>query len=102
MNRYIEANAIVKSFKDMAKEPWNQQTGTTWANAFGEAADLVDGCPTADVTEVKHGYWIYERQDDMFKCSKCGGYAVRNDYPYCMWCGTKMDLEEVKDNEISV
>ena len=39
----------------------------------------------------KTGHWIYKKHDDMFMCSCCEKYSVRNDYPYCHWCGAKME-----------
>lgn len=38
----------------------------------------------------KTGHWIYKKYDDMFMCSCCEKYSIRNDYPYCHWCGAKM------------
>lgn len=47
----------------------------------------------ADASTERHGRWNYETETEMFQCSVCKGMAVRNDYPYCHWCGTLMDLE---------
>ena len=41
--------------------------------------------------EAKTGHWIYKKYDDMFMCSCCEKYSIRNDYPYCHWCGAKME-----------
>ena len=41
----------------------------------------------------KTGHWIYKKYDDMFMCSSCEKYSIRNDYPYCHWCGAKMKQE---------
>ena len=41
--------------------------------------------------EAKAGHWIYKEYDDMFMCSCCEKYSIRNDYPYCHWCGAKME-----------
>jgi len=38
----------------------------------------------------KTGHWIYKKYDDMFMCSCCKKYSIRNNYPYCHWCGAKM------------
>ena len=43
-----------------------------------------------EAVEPKTGHWIYKKCDDMFMCSSCGKYSIRNDYPYCHWCGVKM------------
>lgn len=60
-----------------------------------DAVDSVDieAIPAADVQPVRHGRWMYETETEMFQCSVCGGMAVRNEYPYCHWCGARMDLE---------
>lgn len=41
--------------------------------------------------EAKTGQWIYKKYDDMFMCSCCEKYSIRNDYPYCHWCGARME-----------
>lgn len=41
--------------------------------------------------ETKTGRWIYKKYDDMFMCSCCEKYSIRNDYPYCHWCGAKIE-----------
>lgn len=41
--------------------------------------------------QEKTGHWIYKKYDDMFMCSCCEKYSIRNDYPYCHWCGAKME-----------
>ena len=41
--------------------------------------------------QEKIGHWIYKKYDDMFMCSCCEKYSIRNDYPYCHWCGAKME-----------
>ena len=53
--------------------------------------------PTADVVEVRHGFWIEKRNDVIgryFTCSICGKdenhhTAIRG--KYCWYCGAKMD-----------
>lgn len=47
---------------------------------------------------AKHGYWIFERESGMFKCSECGGRMVRNVFDYCPWCPAKMDGKESGDD----
>lgn len=60
--------------------------------------DFLDNIPTADVQEVKHGYWynVYMSSPSSFvgTCSEC---QRTNDIPppeqahYCTSCGAKMD-----------
>lgn len=54
------------------------------------AADIVAKQPAA---ERPKGEWIYEMETEMFQCSECKGMAVRNDYPFCHWCGAEMETE---------
>ena len=57
---------------------------------------------------VVHGKWVFSENDDMFYCTNCKNGSVRNDYPYCHWCGAKMDLLdddtkwEVTENGVKV
>lgn len=63
--------------------------------------DLIEKIPTADVQEVRHGYWTirYEGTYTRAKCycSVCGkpngigGIIENQKKPYCPNCGAKMD-----------
>lgn len=70
----------------------------------------IDRTPTADVTEIRHGYWFFAEYE-YFSCSECGEsyfngsdstaetrerLAEGNYYPYCPHCGAKMDAEPPK------
>lgn len=50
--RLIDGDALKDRFENLAYDDWNQGTGTTWANAFQEAADVVEDMPTIDAVEV--------------------------------------------------
>jgi hypothetical protein len=64
--------------------------------------------PTADVVEVKHGYWKDKfnrnRMATQSFCSVCGkhsgigGIESNRHKPYCSNCGAKMDGERKCDN----
>lgn len=69
---------------------------------------IIDEQPTADVTEVKHGYWIdiplnvyndmygMNKHNKRIKCSVCT-YAMPYEYPrfhICPNCGAKMGKEQ--------
>ena len=60
---------------------------------FGQSRP--EWCPLKEqeAVEPKTGHWIYKKYDDMFMCSSCEKYSIRNDYPYCHWCGAKMEKE---------
>mgnify|MGYP001086133498 CR=1 FL=1 len=59
--------------------------------------------PTADVTDVKHGKWIYVDGDvgyNVYRCSKCGEVISLDEekiYNYCPNCGAKMDGERKEE-----
>lgn len=69
----------------------------------------IQDIPTADVQEVKHGYWIITNKlqgneidgvwtERYLQCSECGYERrhswLRGEYPnYCEDCGYKMDKE---------
>ena len=59
-----------------------------WAKGL-EPSQYIEILPAADVTEVRHGRWIYH-DDGVFTCSECGN-AESNDSYYCRLCGAKMD-----------
>jgi hypothetical protein len=75
---------------------------------------VVEKTPTADVVEVKHGYWIesihketpiikdgrfFEKEHEVFCCSVCDVKIVglRN-MSFCPFCGAKMDGERKCNN----
>lgn len=73
-----------------------------------DETDLRDGmCPIHDLelAPVVHGHWIEELGDVIScRCSRCDhSYNLYEDdingYPYCAWCGAKMDESEESGNE---
>ena len=100
MPRYIDADALKKLLQNLAHDDWNQITCTTWAEAFEEVADMIDGTPTADVVERKIGKWIWmgEQGDSRFMCSVCKSkenvptiMGKPTVWEYCPNCGAEMD-----------
>lgn len=92
MSRYIDAEKLTDSIFD-----WDM----TIEDLYYSLCKLVDDVPTADVQEVKHGYWIPERDPDennriqCFHCSVCdddfhyiGAFVATK---YCPNCGARMD-----------
>ena len=86
MAEYIDRKALISTLNEN-KIPFNADINYFITNA-----------PTADVTEVVHGYWkwkeLYGEVGYMLVCSECEeseGACVRFDY--CPNCGAKMDLE---------
>lgn len=56
MTDLISRQAAIDMFQRMAYDDWSQGTGTTWANAFSEAADMIEDFPSAEPT--LYGYKI--------------------------------------------
>jgi len=52
MSRPIDADVLIGRFESLANDDWNKETGTTWANAFEESANMVDDAPTVDAVPV--------------------------------------------------
>ena len=56
MSRYIDADVVMEVLERSAKDPRNETTMTSWANAFQELINLLDDTlmpmATADVVEV--------------------------------------------------
>lgn len=89
MPEYIEKEALIKEMQ------------TSHKPTFAVIAEA----PTADVAEVKHGYWIYHL-DDLFpaestqECSICHeeeDITLCNDN-FCPNCGARMDGKESDEN----
>lgn len=92
MSRYIDAEKLTDSIFDQ---------DMTIEDLYYSLCKLVDDVPTADVQEVKHGYWIPERDPDensriqCYHCSICdddfhyiGAFIATK---YCPNCGARMD-----------
>lgn len=67
-------------------------------NAWYNFYETLESIPSADVVEVKHGYWEdtnLPKGDLGWKCSVCGYGVFRwNNNNYCPRCGARMDREE--------
>ena len=108
MSRYIDADKLSKNLTDMAKyqEPYKQST------ILG-VVSTIENTKTADVVEVRHGYWketiepLGAHKVDCVECSACGDswvldedfdYDLVNDFwNFCPTCGAKMDGERKND-----
>jgi hypothetical protein len=106
MAEYIEREALLKEVDDLKKSPWyNDDYGFGTRQARHDGVEcVVDLCikqaPTADVVEVVHGKWERVRKLNVavnpyqHTCGVCGKSYFdhnENNYPYCPYCGAKMD-----------
>ena len=82
MTKYIDAEKMLKEYEHGIYD-------TT------DLAEMLYYMPAADVEEVRHGYWVYEKGDCFPKCSVCGQYhGTLYEHYYCPVCGAKMSLGE--------
>ena len=83
MPRYIDAEKICYF--------WHQKAD----GGFSEGVTLqsmINEVPTADVEEVKHGYWEQMKAyKSLYVCSRCGDLFPDYKSDYCPSCGAKMD-----------
>ena len=99
MAEYIEREALIKHIQDVYCVGCNSYHGVRCrACGTGDAIDMIEDAPAADVAPVVHARWVHDgrRFDgavDWFHCSACkapesGVYVSK---PYCSNCGAKMD-----------
>jgi len=100
MARYINADNLINELSAACMPIYEKGiTGILGDNS--SIADIINEQPTADVQEVKRGYWISERDPDennriqCFHCSVCdddfhyiGAFVATK---YCPNCGARMD-----------
>lgn len=100
MSRYIDADNLINELSAACMPIYEKGiTGILGDNS--SIADIINEQPTADVQEVKRGYWISERDPDennriqCFHCSVCdddfhyiGAFVATK---YCPNCGARMD-----------
>lgn len=89
MARYIEAVNAAEIISDKL------------GIALSELVDVMATVPTADVQEVKRGYWKFNQHSKVvasFICSECqagfynfGNSKILSPTPYCPNCGARMD-----------
>lgn len=106
----IDRQVCIDMFQRMAYDDWNQGVNTTWANAFSEAADMIEDLPSVEAEPIRRGHWVYGEDDhgiDGYHCNKCGFFVPWDythkfinfieDYHYCPHCNARMD--EVEQDE---
>lgn len=101
MTKYIDADNLINELSAACMPIYEKGiTGILGDNS--SIADIINEQPTADVQEVKRGYWIPERDPDennriqCFHCSVCdddfhyiGAFVATK---YCPNCGAKCDI----------
>ena len=95
MDEFISREETIKRIKEVYCAGCNSYNGVRCrACGTGDAIDIIDDFPAADVDHVRHGRWIYDHWCE-FKCSVCGEFSNSKPYRgkenYCPNCGAKMD-----------
>ena len=95
MDEFISREETIKRIKEVYCAGCNSYNGVRCrACGTGDAIDIIDDFPAADVDRVRHGRWIYDHWCE-FKCSVCGEFSNSKPYRgkenYCPNCGAKRD-----------
>lgn len=99
MSRYIDAEKLKCSIDSETDSIFDWDM--TIEELYYNLCKLVDDEPTADVQEVKRGYWKFNQHSKVvasFRCSECqtrfynfGNSKILSPTPYCPNCGARMD-----------
>lgn len=97
MAEYIEREATIKRIKEVYCADCNSYNGVRCrACGTGDAIDMIEEAPAADVSPVVHSYWeqkITNDGENIGICHNCK-YPVSwfwEQAKYCLNCGAKMD-----------
>ena len=90
MDEYISREATIKRIKEVYCVGCNSYHGVRCrACGTGDAIDIIDDFPAADVAPVRNARWKRYGKN-LGECSECGEIvSVRSNY--CPNCGAKMD-----------
>lgn len=101
MAEFISREATIKRIREVYCVGCNSYNGVRCrACGTGDAIDIIEDAPAADVAPVVHGRWIYKGEYAV--CTECGGrsgtqYDGVEPIPlmtqFCPNCGAKMDGE---------
>ena len=97
MDEFISREETIKRIKEVYCVGCNSYHGVRCrACGTGDAIDMIDDFPAADVAPVVHGRWEWDTED-IYRCSNCAEKShVKEvmghpDWDYCPSCGAKMD-----------
>ena len=96
MDEYISREATIKRIKEVYCVGCNSYHGVRCrACGTGDAIDMIEDAPAADVAPVVHGRWGQTKAPFMNECEDCSVCGYRtvwgHRYNYCPNCGAKMD-----------
>ena len=93
MDEFISREATIKRIKKVYCVGCNSYNGVRCrACGTGDAIDIIEDAPAADVAPVRHGRWLCVDTDteQFFLCNRC----KKKEYwesDYCPNCGCRMD-----------
>lgn len=89
MMEYINRNKLLRTINENIAEAHNERCS--------QLLEAILNAPTADVVEVRHGYWVHNEDHNAYEseyfCSECladGSNDISREN-YCYNCGAKMD-----------
>lgn len=99
MAEYIDREALLNHIRDVYCADCNSYNGVRCrACSTGDAIDMIEDAPAADVAPVVHGRWEFLGPNRFIKecmCGTCSVCKVRSKYivntVLCPNCGAKMD-----------
>lgn len=97
MDEFISREATIKRIKEVYCADCNSYNGVRCrACGTGDAIDMIEDAPAADVTPVVHGEWLlrHEGYGHYWECSVCHTNPciyVTEHTKFCPNCGAKMD-----------
>ena len=99
MSEYISREATIKRIKEVYCVGCNSDHGVRCrACGTGDAIDIIDDAPAADVAPVVHGRWVSVAGKRDRICSRClhnEPYKNADDdaevFEFCPHCGAKMN-----------
>lgn len=96
MAEFISREATIKRINEVYCIGCNSYNGVRCrACGTGDAIDMIEDAPAADVAPVVHAQWI-EDESGIIICPECKrGYNLIAKFTnYCPACGAKMDGKE--------
>ena len=99
MAEYIDREALLNHIRDVYCADCNSYNGVRCrACSTGDAIDMIEDAPAADVALVVHGRWEFLGPNRLIKecmCGTCSVCKVRSKYivntVLCPKCGAEMD-----------
>lgn len=89
----ISRQAAIDMFQSLANDDWNQGVSTSWANAYGECAEMIRDMPSAQPETARR--IVGKSRDGMtlwYQCDMCNEPVDAQD-AFCRGCGRRLTDE---------